>query len=133
MSAEGERCSLCGEPATRKVAEEFPYNDPPTWRSRHPATNYLCEKDFASIMYPSRAVAESSGTVRVRIAVAVDPTGHWSSAGWSRDDGSREEDGSLMDLAVDNVGQGESRCWVEADVPLPLVPQTIQGTVMEAS
>jgi len=56
-------------------------------------------------------------TVRVRIAVAVQADGEWSSAGWS----GREEDVYLQQVAGENF-EGEQPVqwvWVEADVPVP--------------
>lgn len=67
-------------------------------------------------------------TVRVRIAVAVDPGGNWCASGWMT--GSPE---SMMDNCLDEVGAGEARFWIEADVPLPLAPQTILGTVTSSA
>lgn len=58
-----------------------------------------------------------SKTVRVRIAVAVDPTGRWNSCGW--DTGSDPE---KMEFAAENMGEGESLFWLEADLPVPEVP-----------
>lgn len=62
----------------------------------------------------------SKPTVRVRIAVAVDAKGNWSSAGWS---GSTDE--SLMDCACETVNEGEARYWIEADLELPATASPI--------
>ena len=70
----------------------------------------------------------SSGkTVRVRIAVAVDPDGFWSANGWA---GSNEK--VHMERACDTVGEGEARYWLEADLPIP-EQQTFEATVTEES
>ena len=57
-----------------------------------------------------------SRTVRVRIAVAVDPTGDWSSAGWKSAD-----PGKLHSYAVEDLEPGERRYWLEADLEIPEV------------
>lgn len=56
-------------------------------------------------------------TVRVKIAVAIDPTGNWNSSGWSNNGVPVIKD--AMDIAVDGVGDGEQRYWIEADIPVP--------------
>lgn len=59
--------------------------------------------------------------VRVRIAVAVDETGDWASAGWkSKSEHPKRHDDNLADSALDGV-VGRNACihWVEADIPLP--------------
>ena len=58
-----------------------------------------------------------SRTVRVRIAVAVDPTGDWSSAGWKSAD-----PGELHSYAIDTLEVGERRYWLEADLEIPEIP-----------
>ncbi len=57
-------------------------------------------------------------TVKVRVAVAVDPSGKWSAAGWSREDGTPDE-GAAMDVVLESVDEGEARYWIEAELPLP--------------
>lgn len=52
--------------------------------------------------------------VRVRIAVAVDPSGDWSSAGWKSADPAE-----LHGYAVDTLDNGERRYWLEADLEVP--------------
>lgn len=64
-----------------------------------------------------------SKTVKVRIAVAVDPTGRWAAHGWVD-----AEDGFMMDLAVDSVEAGEARYFVEAELEAPEA-QTIEAEV----
>lgn len=68
-------------------------------------------------------------TVRVRIAVAVTHEGEWNSCGWGRP-GKDVSDADKMALAVETMPDGESRYWVEADIPLPS-PPTIEGTVTQ--
>jgi hypothetical protein len=72
---------------------------------------------------------ESAGTVRVRIAVAAHPDGRWSAAG--------SDFATCRPLNLTYRFRKDAAAlvhlWVEAVIPLPLVPQTIQGTVTEAS
>jgi len=44
----GEVCSICGNPAAAKVAEEIALDDPR--RVRHPLTAYVCAEHFGQIM-----------------------------------------------------------------------------------
>jgi hypothetical protein len=44
----GERCSLCGAPATHKVGEEIPWDDPVP--DRHNLTAYVCCTHFRLIL-----------------------------------------------------------------------------------
>lgn len=44
----GEKCSICGKPATKKVGEEIPEDDP--IQNRHNLTAYVCEEHFNMIM-----------------------------------------------------------------------------------
>lgn len=44
----GEKCSMCGEPATKKVEEHIAHDDPE--QNRHGLTAYVCEKHFNLIM-----------------------------------------------------------------------------------
>lgn len=60
--------------------------------------------------------------VKVRIAVAVDPSGDWNSAGW--ESGS---DDDKMGIACETVASGEARYWLEAELDIPT------ATVVEAS
>ena len=57
-------------------------------------------------------------TVKVKIAVAVDPTGKWSASGWSMQNGEPAER-EAMDIAIDGVDEGEVGYWLEAEVPIP--------------
>jgi hypothetical protein len=112
-------CSLCSKPATRKVGEEIPYDDPMRGK-RHNLTAYVCDEHFAAIFSPRRAASEPS--VRVRIAVAVDEHGEWEVAMRN------EEPAEAATYLLGRIAWS----FVEADVPLPLAPQTIQGSVANA-
>ncbi len=69
-------------------------------------------------------------TVKVRIAVAVDPSGRWNASGWLTRDGKNAE-GEAMDIAIDGVNEGEAKYWVEAELPIP-EPQVFAGNFSEA-
>ena len=48
-SCRGETCSMCREqPATHKVGEEIPHDDPNP--NRHNLTAYVCCEDFVRIV-----------------------------------------------------------------------------------
>ena len=67
-------------------------------------------------------------TVKVRIAVAVDPDGDWHACGWS---GSSDE--TMMRTAVDTIAEGERRYWIEAELEVPdAAAATVQATVTSA-
>lgn len=122
----GEVCRVCGRPATRKVGEEIPWNDP-MHGQRHNLTAYVCDNHFNAIFSPR---CDPGPTVRVRIAVAVDATGRYKAAGWGGG-----VDSVKLEIAlkpIQQFGEVTSLVWVEADVPLPLAPQTIRGQVTSA-
>lgn len=48
----GERCRMCREPATHKIGEEIPSDDP-NGPFRHEFTAYICCKCFFMIMGPA--------------------------------------------------------------------------------
>ena len=52
-------------------------------------------------------------TVKVRIAVAVDPKGHWQASGW------RDAGEEVWDCVLDCVDDGEARFWITAELPIP--------------
>lgn len=52
--------------------------------------------------------------VKVRIAVAVDPSGDWNCAGWSSG-----SDDDKMGIACETVAHGERRYWLEAELDVP--------------
>ena len=64
--------------------------------------------------------------VKVRIAVAVDPSGDWNSAGWSGG-----SDDNMMSCACDTVANGEARYWLEAELAIPETP-TVHADVAAA-
>jgi hypothetical protein len=53
-------------------------------------------------------------TVKVRIAVAVDPTGYWAAFG----DKSMSDE-AMMDIVVDSVELGEARYFLVAELAIP--------------
>lgn len=67
-------------------------------------------------------------TVKVKIAVAVDTDGDWCSAGWSNAD-----DNDLIGAAIENIGEGEARYWLiaELEVPEEKKPIEIEGKVIK--
>ena len=56
-------------------------------------------------------------TIKVRVAVAVDPSGTWNALGWSGG-----SDGVVMTACVEHLAEGEARYWLEAELPIPEVP-----------
>lgn len=66
-------------------------------------------------------------TVRVRIAVAVYLDGWYTAWGQSG------QDDAAMALQVRRHGTAADKAaqhWIEADVPLPLAPQVVEGEVV---
>lgn len=57
-----------------------------------------------------------SKTVKVRIAVAVDPEGAWHCCGW---DGCDEQE--AFSYCIDSLGSGESRYILTAELAIPEV------------
>lgn len=66
-------------------------------------------------------------TVRVRIAVAINQHGFWSADG-----GRGAGEAKLLRNVREHVKGFATFRWVEADVPLPLSPQTIHAEVVPA-
>ena len=66
-------------------------------------------------------------TVIVRIAVAVDPKGAWSSCGWS----TATSDDELMGNACDALDTGERRYWLAAELEIP-ESQEVAATIEKA-
>ena len=64
-----------------------------------------------------------SKTVKVRILVAVDHTGCWSSIGY---DGMRDED-AQNEIFTDVMEHGELRRWITAEVPIPEASDIVGG------
>lgn len=54
---------------------------------------------------------------RVRVLVAIDHEGKWSSAGYDYGDGSGSDPKEW--LIIDGLSEHMSYHWVEADVPVP--------------
>ena len=68
-----------------------------------------------------------SRTIKVRIAVAVDPTGGWASGGFSN-----AAPNTAMDIAIECLQPGERRYWLEAELEVPEVQTiTVQPTTPE--
>jgi hypothetical protein len=65
--------------------------------------------------------------VKVRIAVAVDPTGSWNASGWDRAD-----DDEMMRMACEVLEDGEARYFLTAELPVPEIVD-IPATVEPAS
>ncbi len=62
-------------------------------------------------------------TVRVRVAVAVSVTGRWGAYGYA---GCRDKNAAAaVDHGYDRI------TFIEADVPLPEKPETVEAEVME--
>lgn len=53
-------------------------------------------------------------TVKVKVAVGVEPTGKWNAFGWAGG-----TDAEKMELTVEPLDTGEARFWLTADLPLP--------------
>lgn len=74
-------------------------------------------------------------TVRVRIAVVVDPSGKWNAVGYSKDGDLNNVLGDDdMDFAIEGLGDGsgESRFWITATLPVPEAA-TVEGEVSSLS
>lgn len=63
---------------------------------------------------------------KVRIAVAVDPTGDWHAVGWKTAD-----DHEKMVLSTEHLDPGEARYWLEAELDVPEI-RTATPTVIPA-
>lgn len=66
-------------------------------------------------------------TVKVRIAVSVDPKGNWGSSG-----SSGQDEAEAHSWTVDLLQDGEARYWIEAELPVPEIA-TVQATVIEST
>lgn len=72
-------------------------------------------KSMGVISFDSTEEPPGVSKMKIRIAVAVNPAGDWSSAGWSG-----ETDDCLRRMAADGVpGSYVSMSWVVAEVPVP--------------
>jgi hypothetical protein len=83
---------------------------------------YACTKAARERENERRAEAAKPKTVRVRIAVALHPEGHWSARGDSDPEVARDIEHSVED--------GWTLAWVEASVPLPVTP-TVEGECVQ--
>ena len=72
----------------------------------------------------------SEETVRVRIAVAVGPNGHWGASGWCVGGGCADADDVAFEVAELDY-EAARLSYVEADVPLPTPDRvlTVEGKV----
>lgn len=68
--------------------------------------------------------------VKVRIAVAVDPTGAWNSCGWKST--TPQDDEELMGMACEPLETGEAYYWLTAELDIPSA-QEVSATVERAS
>jgi anti-sigma factor RsiW len=59
-------------------------------------------------------------TVKIRIAVAVDPTGDWNAYG-----GGSMKDKDAMEFATEVLADGETRFWLTAELPVPEVAEVV--------
>lgn len=64
------------------------------------------------------------GKVKVRIAVAVDPTGDWNAYGYKH----IRSDADMMAIACEVLSTGEARYFLEAELDIP-EQKTIVATV----
>ena len=77
----------------------------------------------------SKAPAPQQRTVRVRILVATDDKGNWTSAGyWSGEPGNDP----MEWIACEDLTETIRYHWIEADVPYPEPETTIAGEVSAA-
>lgn len=66
-------------------------------------------------------------TVRVRVAVAVDPDGKWCAYGWRELD-----EGQAFDLCTEDMPHGEARYFLVAELPVPDIAE-IQAEIEVSS
>lgn len=79
----------------------------------------------------STTTEKKAKTVRIRIAVAVDPQGNWNATGWKVRTGAPPEN-ELMSTALEGLDSSEEACfWVEAELPVPDT-RTVKGEVTPA-
>ena len=88
---------------------------------------YPCKPDIFEATYDAAEEPEEGpGTVTVRVAVAVDPSGDYAAGGWSG--GEAWED---QDYILDNLENGEARYWLTAELALPSPPLEVEASVEE--
>ena len=68
--------------------------------------------------------------MKVRIALAIDPTGQWNAMGWG-DKTFVRSDADKMALAVEPLAEGEARYWIEVEIepPVPVVATLVAKAV----
>lgn len=49
-TCKGEKCTVCGKDAYRKVGEQIPFDDP--HKMRHELTAYVCKEHFEMVLMP---------------------------------------------------------------------------------
>lgn len=78
------------------------------------------------------AETDTPKTVRVRIAVAIDGDRHWAAYSWGTGDQLGQSVAETLATVTEMMSDHEDSeiRWVEADIPLPPPPQTIQGAVV---
>lgn len=79
-SCKGEVCTICGQPATRKVAEEIPHDDP-TREYRHGLTAYVCTNHFEMIMNYGNGKGGGPHMQAIYVAAAANSDGEGIIAG----------------------------------------------------
>jgi anti-sigma factor RsiW len=74
-------------------------------------------------------MSDAPRTVKVRIAVAVDPSGNWNATG-----DANTSPANSMSNAVDfgDIAHGEARYWITAELPVPVVAE-VPGCVEEGA
>lgn len=81
---------------------------------------------------PNKVTPPAPGMIRVRMAVCVRSDRSYNAAGWGYDDPVGHEARPIVeDSARDWLNHGDVAhvVWVEADVPVPVSPGTVDGTV----
>ena len=81
---------------------------------------------------PDKVTPPAPGMIRVRVAVCVRSDRHYNAVGRGYDDPVGHEDRAIVeDSARDWLNDGDVAhvVWVEADVPVPAAPLTVEGTV----
>lgn len=122
MTKKTRLCSYCNQPIPgSKDYWADDYTDVPENHAPRCPIREIMELRLSD----ERREAEAAKTVKVRIAVAIEPDGDWASAGW----GPNEKDAVLATDALFNVDRAAVLRWVTADVPLPVDGDDIVGEV----
>lgn len=115
-----------------KKSSSVPSNDPRL--SIGPMKCDHCDEEIPPAWKGSGLVPEADAppkTVRVRIAITVNSAGGWDTFGNSED---RTTDADALQFSKEHMeipeGAIEATYWIEADVPLPVVP-VFKGEVSE--